>query len=317
MQTHRTVDEQRPAAASLDARHSASGAAAFGASSDRSSRQQPSRHRATAQGRHRGARQRIPERAPAEHDRRPRQGAERRPRQGRRSAVAHRERRRDREGPRGQMTIARTPRNRMTSEGTARTKSAGRPSRPALDDGPLQGTRIEAEVVEGRPPSTVDVACRRQQHVPLLPRGVGPERPVRDVHVPLPRVDAPRRTPVLPRACPARSRLATSHDVSSTHVAWPGYGEVDAISQIVTRIRRGFAASTRCRRPRARRPDHLAVYMGCCANRREGHVSAARATAGHCRGGEGPTDTPARRSGQASGGRSARRSRVVPCGCLD
>jgi hypothetical protein len=37
----------------------------------------------------------------------------------------------------------------------ARTKRAGRPSR--LDDGPLQGTRIEAQVVEGRPPSTVDV----------------------------------------------------------------------------------------------------------------------------------------------------------------
>jgi hypothetical protein len=27
----------------------------------------------------------------------------------------------------------------------------------ALDDGPLQGTRIEAAVVEGRPPSTLDV----------------------------------------------------------------------------------------------------------------------------------------------------------------
>jgi hypothetical protein len=27
----------------------------------------------------------------------------------------------------------------------------------ALDDGPLQGTRIETRVVEGRPPSTVDV----------------------------------------------------------------------------------------------------------------------------------------------------------------
>jgi hypothetical protein len=26
-----------------------------------------------------------------------------------------------------------------------------------LDDGPLQGLRIEAEVVEGRPPSTIDV----------------------------------------------------------------------------------------------------------------------------------------------------------------
>jgi hypothetical protein len=27
----------------------------------------------------------------------------------------------------------------------------------ALDDGPLRGKRIEAQVVEGRPPSTVDV----------------------------------------------------------------------------------------------------------------------------------------------------------------
>ena len=26
-----------------------------------------------------------------------------------------------------------------------------------LDDGPLRGTRIEAQVVQGRPPSTVDV----------------------------------------------------------------------------------------------------------------------------------------------------------------
>ena len=27
----------------------------------------------------------------------------------------------------------------------------------ALDDGPLRGTRIEAQVVQGRPPSTIDV----------------------------------------------------------------------------------------------------------------------------------------------------------------
>jgi hypothetical protein len=27
----------------------------------------------------------------------------------------------------------------------------------ALDDGPLRGERVEAEVVEGRPPSTIDV----------------------------------------------------------------------------------------------------------------------------------------------------------------
>ena len=47
------------------------------------------------QKRHRRARQRVHERAPAVHDRRPRQGVERRPGQGRRSAIAHRERRRD------------------------------------------------------------------------------------------------------------------------------------------------------------------------------------------------------------------------------
>jgi len=29
----------------------------------------------------------------------------------------------------------------------------------ALDDGPLRGMRIEAQVVEGRPPSTVDVSA--------------------------------------------------------------------------------------------------------------------------------------------------------------
>jgi hypothetical protein len=47
--------------------------------------------------------------------------------------------------------------------------------------------------------------------------------------------------------------------VSSTHVAWPGHGEVDAISQIVDPDSEGLrAASTRCRRPRARRPDRLA-----------------------------------------------------------
>jgi hypothetical protein len=28
-----------------------------------------------------------------------------------------------------------------------------------LDDGPLQGIRIEAQVVEGRPPSTIDVSA--------------------------------------------------------------------------------------------------------------------------------------------------------------
>ena len=53
------------------------------------------------------------------------------------------------------MTRAHTHRNHMTSEehGSAR----GPTITARLDDGPLQGTRIEAQVVEGRPPSTVDV----------------------------------------------------------------------------------------------------------------------------------------------------------------
>ena len=58
MQPQRTVDEApTPTVAGVDARHSDSGAAALGASSDRASRQQPSRDRASAQGRHRGAHQ--------------------------------------------------------------------------------------------------------------------------------------------------------------------------------------------------------------------------------------------------------------------
>ena len=151
MQPHRTVDEApAPQPASVRARHSAGGAAAFGASSHGPSRQQPSRDRATTQGRHRGARQRVPERAPAEHDRRPRQGAQRRSGQGRRSAVAHRERRRDREGPQRQMTSAQTLRNPVMSEARGSDRARGPTITARLDDGPLQGIRIEAEVVEGR-----------------------------------------------------------------------------------------------------------------------------------------------------------------------
>jgi hypothetical protein len=47
--------------------------------------------------------------------------------------------------------------HRVTSEAPA----SGQEVRPtiiaALDDGPLRGMRIEAQVLEGRPPSTVDV----------------------------------------------------------------------------------------------------------------------------------------------------------------
>ena len=44
----------------------------------------------------------------------------------------------------------------MTSEATA-GQDPGPTITASLADGPLRGTRIEAEVVEGRPPSTVDV----------------------------------------------------------------------------------------------------------------------------------------------------------------
>jgi hypothetical protein len=37
------------------------------------------------------------------------------------------------------------------------TQPGGPTITAVLDDGPLKGTRIEAQVVQGRPPSTVDV----------------------------------------------------------------------------------------------------------------------------------------------------------------
>lgn len=44
----------------------------------------------------------------------------------------------------------------MTSETHAVDKDMGPTITAALDDGPLRGTRVETQVVEGRPPSTVD-----------------------------------------------------------------------------------------------------------------------------------------------------------------
>lgn len=37
------------------------------------------------------------------------------------------------------------------------SQGAGPTITAALDDGPLNGTRLEVEVVQGRPPSTIDV----------------------------------------------------------------------------------------------------------------------------------------------------------------
>ena len=45
----------------------------------------------------------------------------------------------------------------VTSEAPASGQEVWPTIIAALDDGPLRGMRIEAHVVEGRPPSTVDV----------------------------------------------------------------------------------------------------------------------------------------------------------------
>ena len=55
------------------------------------------------------------------------------------------------------MTGAHMLRNHATSEARGSDQARGPTITARLDDGPLRGIRIEAEVVEGRPPSTVDV----------------------------------------------------------------------------------------------------------------------------------------------------------------
>ena len=47
--------------------------------------------------------------------------------------------------------------HRGTYEARGSGQGVGTTVTAALDDGPLRGKRIEAQVVEGRPPSTVDV----------------------------------------------------------------------------------------------------------------------------------------------------------------
>jgi hypothetical protein len=53
--------------------------------------------------------------------------------------------------------MARTLSHPGTSEAAASAPEVGTTITAALGDGPLRGKRIEAQVVEGRPPSTVDV----------------------------------------------------------------------------------------------------------------------------------------------------------------
>ncbi len=54
--------------------------------------------------------------------------------------------------------------------------------------GPLGGRRIEVDAVEGRPPKDDRRARRRRKHVPVLPRGLGPDRSVRGIRVLVPRL---------------------------------------------------------------------------------------------------------------------------------
>ncbi len=53
--------------------------------------------------------------------------------------------------------MAHTPIHRVTPEARAPGQEVWPTITARLDDGPLRGTRIAAQVVEGRPPSTVDV----------------------------------------------------------------------------------------------------------------------------------------------------------------
>ena len=55
------------------------------------------------------------------------------------------------------MTIAHMLRDHVMSEAYDSDQERGSTITATLDDGPLKGTRIEARVVEGRPPSTVDL----------------------------------------------------------------------------------------------------------------------------------------------------------------
>ncbi len=53
--------------------------------------------------------------------------------------------------------MAHTRSHRGTSEERPSGQEVATTITAALDDGPLRGQRIQAQVVEGRPPSTVDV----------------------------------------------------------------------------------------------------------------------------------------------------------------
>ena len=59
-----------------------------------------------------------------------------------------------------------------------------------LERGPLAGRRIDVDVVEGRPPKTIDVRADARKQLSLLPSGLGSDWPVRHIHVLVPRIDS-------------------------------------------------------------------------------------------------------------------------------
>jgi hypothetical protein len=72
-------------------------------------------------------------------------------------AVAHRQGQRRHQGPGGRLVMAETLGHRGSSEARASGEDVGTTITAVLDDGSLRGERIGAHVVQGRPPSTIDL----------------------------------------------------------------------------------------------------------------------------------------------------------------
>ena len=62
------------------------------------------------------------------------------------------------------MTIAQMLRNHVTSGARGPEQERGPTITATVDDGPLQGICIESQVVEGRPPSTIDAVEHGRAH---------------------------------------------------------------------------------------------------------------------------------------------------------
>jgi hypothetical protein len=89
------------------------------------------------------------------------------------------------------MTIAHRLRNHVTSEAPGSNQVRGSTITAMLDDGPLQGIRIEPQVVEGRPPSTVDVTADESSTCRYCLGELAQSGPSATFNVPLPRVVHP------------------------------------------------------------------------------------------------------------------------------